>query len=136
MDGNHLAILRTEITNDPLTRGYSGMTDAQVATNLNTANRTKVRDRIDSAELYEALDAAEYQALSAALKSELGVFLGMGYIFSGANSRARTRIIAMFGGGSTTITNLGAIVNSTVTRAAELGLPNVGAHHVAIARAA
>lgn len=33
-------ILTTEVGNDPLARGYAGMTDQQVADSLNTANRT------------------------------------------------------------------------------------------------
>lgn len=35
----NLTALKTEIDTDPLTRGYAGMTDAQVAADINTVNR-------------------------------------------------------------------------------------------------
>jgi hypothetical protein len=42
--------LREELTNDPLERGYSGMSDAEAAADLNTKYRTRIR-HISSAEL-------------------------------------------------------------------------------------
>jgi len=33
--------LKTEITTDPLSRGYSGMTNLEAANDMNTAYRTK-----------------------------------------------------------------------------------------------
>jgi len=35
-----VGIIKDEITNDPLTRGYSGMTSSQVATDMNTSYRS------------------------------------------------------------------------------------------------
>ena len=36
-------MLSDELANDPLGRGYAGMTDAQAATDLNTVYRTRYR---------------------------------------------------------------------------------------------
>lgn len=46
----NIAILKSEIEGDPLGRGYSGMNDAAVAVDINTAYRTK-KEPISSAEL-------------------------------------------------------------------------------------
>lgn len=40
-----MTILRDEIANDPLGRGYAAMTDGQREASLNTKDRTKVVDR-------------------------------------------------------------------------------------------
>ena len=40
---NKLQILSDEITNDPLTRGYAGMTDAEVLADLKRVYRTVIR---------------------------------------------------------------------------------------------
>lgn len=42
--------LKDEITTDPLARGYSAMTDRQVADDMNLSNRTRLRE-ISSSEL-------------------------------------------------------------------------------------
>jgi hypothetical protein len=39
MNEAQLSTLAAEITNDPLSRGYSGMTDAAAADSINTSNR-------------------------------------------------------------------------------------------------
>ena len=59
-------ILIDELTNDPLGRGYSGMTDKQAAADLNTEYRTQDRARITGADLLNATVRSEYVALSAA----------------------------------------------------------------------
>lgn len=38
-----MSVLSNEIANDPLARGYAGMTDVQVAADLNTAYRSKYK---------------------------------------------------------------------------------------------
>lgn len=41
MNKAQLEILKGEINSDPLTRGYSGMNDAQITDDLNTAYRER-----------------------------------------------------------------------------------------------
>ena len=52
-------ILKPEVLSDPLTRGYSGMTDEQVADDLNTIYRTHDVQSVSSADIYDAIDRAE-----------------------------------------------------------------------------
>ena len=68
--------LRAELNDDPLGRGYSGMTDQQCVDSLNTVDRTRNRTTMTGAEVKKAfeLDATtrgEWAALSADAKSHI-----------------------------------------------------------------
>lgn len=127
--------LRNELLNDPLTRGYSGMTDVQAAASLNTANRSISRALMDSAEIFENTDITEFQAKTNAQQATIRDIWGLGAnVRIGVGSKARTVYVNVFGAGSTTITNLAAAANTTVSRAVELGLGYVAPGDVAIAR--
>lgn len=131
----NLTVLRNELLNDPLTRGYAGMTDAQAAASLNTANRTTTRTIIPSREIIGATVPSEWNSLTAAEKQRYQTITGAGEV-DASQQNVRDAFLAMFANGTTTRTNLAALQNGpTITRAAELGLPFVGAHHVAAARA-
>lgn len=132
---SQLTILKTELTADPLARGYSGMTDLQAATSLNTVYRTVNRPQLTSAELLDALDEAEYDALTTAQKGKLNVLLGMGAMNVEPGKVARGWLLSMFGVGTATRTALVAAVVRTVSRAEELGLPVINAGMVQKARA-
>jgi hypothetical protein len=127
--------LKNELSTDPLSRGYAGMTNAQAAASLNTANRTITRKSISGAEIIKATLVAEYTALSADLKT---AYWGMVGASGGVDpSDANTRAIfgAMFGAATTTRANLLALQNQTVSRAAELGLGEVTPGDVQCAKA-
>ena len=116
-------LLKTEIADDPLGRGYAAMTDAEAADSLNTANRTVTRETLSSADIYETIVVSEFQALSDAAKVYVRDILALGGdVRVGAGSKARTVLIGTFGGGSATITALAAAITDTVSRATELGL--------------
>ena len=116
-------ILKAELTDDPEAIGYSGMTDAEAATSINTANREVTRETLPSADIYEAINVSEFQALSDAAKVYVRDVLALGDgVKVGAASKARTVLIGAFGGGSATITSLAAAITDTVSRATELGL--------------
>lgn len=130
-----LAKLRTEVLNDPLGRNYASMTDAQAATSLNTANRPTTRTVIPSREIIGATVPSEWASLTAAEKQRYQTITGAGEV-DASQQNVRDAFLAMFAGGTTTRANLAALQNGpSITRAAELGLPFVGAHHVAAARA-
>ena len=115
--------LAVEINSDPLTRGYSGMTDTQIAADLNTAYRTRTRTTLSSAEIYEQINAAEFVALSADNKQLVRDVLGLGDgIQVGPSTKARNVMISVFGGQSATVTSIAAILTEQITRAGELGL--------------
>lgn len=128
--------LTTELTTDPLGRGYAAMSDAQAADSLNTANRTVERATLRAADIFEAVVLSEYNALAAAKKAQVDRVLNLagGDIPVGANSKARAFLLDAFVAGSATRTALVAAVQHQVSRAAELGLGPVSHQMIAEAR--
>lgn len=125
--------LKTEIATDPLGRGYSGMTDLEVANDLNTVYRTQNVESVTGRDIFEAAVRSEYLALAAEDKDLLHVIISMGSILvNGANTKAA--LLAMFGAGTTTRTNLAVLQIRDVSRAQELGLPFVYEGHIQEAR--
>jgi len=125
--------LKTEITTDPLGRGYSGLTDLEVANDLNIVYRTQDVESVTGQDIFEAVVRSEYVALSADDKELLHVIISMGSILvNGTNTKAA--LLAMFGGGTTTRTNLATLQIRDVSRAQELGLPFVYEGHIQEAR--
>ena len=119
-------VLYTELTTDPLGRNYASMNEAEKATDLNTIYRTLTSDTLDSADVYEHIDVAEFQQKSPEEKVYVRDILGLGQgIFVGPGSKARTVLLAIFGGSSTTIAALAAALEKAVSRATELGLERV-----------
>ena len=80
MNKAQLEILKNEIDTDPLTRSYSGMTDTQMADDLNTAYRERNLNRLDASTVFNAVDKAEYNALSDADKAMVWNILHIGQI--------------------------------------------------------
>lgn len=133
-----LDILITELTTDPLTVGYSGMTDEQVATSLNNAGtgRTLPVDTLSAATLYEAIDTAEFDALSADQKTAIDRILSLGdAVILTPASKARAVLVAAFGAGTASRDAIIVEVTRAVSRAEELGLPVVRVGDVQRARA-
>ena len=125
--------LKTEVTTDPLGRGYSTMTDLEVANDLNIVYRTEPVESVTGQDIFEAVVRSEYTGLSAGDKSLLHVIISMGSILvNGTNTKAA--LLAMFGAGTTTRSNLTALQTRDVSRAQELGLPFVYEGHIQEAR--
>jgi len=125
--------LRTEIETDPLGRGYSGMTDLEVANDLNIVYREVDVESVTGQDIFEAVVPSEYNALTDKQINLLHAIIGMGSLFvNGTNTR--TALLSMFGSGTTTRTNLAALQKRNVSRAQELGLPYVYEGHVQEAR--
>lgn len=116
-----IGILKTEITGDPLGRGYSGMMDLEVAIDLNTVYRTKTRDTVAGWEIFNVTDDTEYSALTDAQKSSWDALCGIEQIDTGSGV-AKAREAELFGGGTTTRSNLAALKSPAASRASELGL--------------
>ena len=128
-------VLWNEGRTDPLGRGYSGMTDREIAIDLNTVYRTRMRETLSSAEVYEAIEISEFQALGDVQKVYVRDILGLGDgIRVGSGTKARQMLINIFGAGSDTIAALADILSQNISRATELGLPRVYPHHVTLAR--
>ncbi len=113
--------LRDELLTDPLSRGYSTMTDQEAADDLNTAYRTRDRTSMSASEVYNAVDQTNWVALTAVDQAEIWNILHLGEV--NPFGREASRFVAIFGGGSVTITALQAARVESITRAQELGLP-------------
>lgn len=127
-------ILHDELINDPLARGYAGMTDAQAAASLNTVNRPRERVVVPAHELIDATVPADWAALTSAEKQRYQTLTGAGEV-NVRSANVRSAFLAMFGAGTQTRSNLAALQNEQVSRATELGLETVYEGHVFMARA-
>lgn len=128
-------ILKTEIDTDPLTRGYSGMTDQQVANSMNAKNRDNWVP-LSSAQIFEAINRTEFAALNTQNISRVDRILGLGSgIPTEPGSNARDELVAVFGAGSNTIIRLAALANQQRSRGEEIGWGEVRPGDVVQARA-
>ncbi len=129
-------VLTNEINTDPLVRGYSGMSDEQVAVDLNTVYRTKNRALMSGSEVWEATDLTEYDALSTlGDNNEQMRWIG----FCGIESHdpfgnSAQFVINLFGAGSATVISLQDLRVDDVTRGGELGIGFVKPGNVGEAR--
>lgn len=128
--------LRVEIDEDELGRGYSGMTNSEIADDLNTEYRTKVIERLNPADVANCIDTTDYLGLDANEQAEIWDWLHVGgdlWVRSG--DIARTRFVTIFGVGSTTISGLVPLLTEYISRAEELGLGFVRESDVVKAKA-
>lgn len=127
-------VLNTELDSDPLTRGYSGMNDSEAATDLNTVYRTLPVDTASGADIFNATDDTEYGALTAEEQNRWINMCGVAEI-DVSSGVAKSLEAELFGGGTTTRTNLAALKTRDVSRAIEIDLSKApNASHVAYAR--
>lgn len=113
---------------------YTGLSDQAAADSLNNANIAVDVETVGGVDIFEATTQTDYAALTATQKNLYHAIIGMENIkVKGSNTRAA--LLAMFGAGTQTRTNMAALQTTQTSRAEQLGLPHVGAHHVAYARA-
>lgn len=131
--------LRNEIINDPISLGYAGKTDSEIASLLNTvpgspiAGRQIDREIIDTWEILEATVQAEWGALSAAEKQRYQTIVGAGTV-SVKGTNVRNAFLQMFAAGTQTRTNLAALQTRAASRAEVLGFRPVSVGDVNLAR--
>lgn len=129
----NLVKLKEELTNDPLPRGYSGMTDLEAADSLNVVNRTLNKATMTASEVANAIDKAEFAGLSNA--DELLIWNVLHLVELNPFGIEADLFVDAFGIGSATIANLQVARVTPVSRATELGLGRVREGEVAMARA-
>jgi hypothetical protein len=56
--------LWNELNDDPLGKGYSAMSNASAAQNLNLISASRWKERLDQADIYDVIDDDEWDALS------------------------------------------------------------------------
>lgn len=132
----NIAVLKTELTTDPLAFGYSGMTHLVAAQKLNATNtgRTLPRTSVGKNELLTAIVDSEWPS-TAILQNKLLCIFCCDTI-DASNTNVRGVFAAIFGSATTTRANLLALGTRTVSRGEELGLGDVTAGDVERARAA
>jgi len=108
-------LLEDEIAGDPLARGYSGMTDAELLTSLNTANISRSRTSMTGREVKENVDATEYAALTNPKKQQMIELVKRDDLdLFGFDKEIMADI---FGSGSTTASNLVTARTELISRA-------------------
>lgn len=128
-----MEILKTELSTDPLSRGYSAMSDAEAAIDLNTVYRTKAREYVSGWEIFNVTDDSEYAALTDAQKSSWDALCSIENINT-ISGIAKAREAELFGAGTTTRSNLASLRSPDVSRAVELDLGVIKEGHVEEAR--
>jgi len=125
--------LWAELRDDPLERGYSGMTDAEAAADLNSEYRTRQLDSVSGDECFSATDPTEFGGLTDHKQDVWVSFCGRDSIdpFGAANVEF---VKWIFGAQSETVSNLAALRTEAQSRADELGLGYVKVGHVQMAR--
>lgn len=117
-------ILVNELTNDPLSRGYAAMTESEVVDSLvNNKDRSHIRERMDSSEVFQAIDIAEYLSKTDQQQRNIMAVLAFGSVNPQGKEAALFQQI--FGGGSATISALQTARTEYISRAQELGISNV-----------
>lgn len=135
-----LEVLRTELTADPLRCGYAEMDDAAAAANLNAANRTVQRPHsmliaemiplVSDAGFAAVFDHPRYSDLADAVRKQDRESVGQ-WVMAFAKRKLITPQDA-----AALLAYLNRTDEVTVSRAAELGLPEIGVGLVASARKA
>ena len=127
-------ILKDEIDNDPLGRGYAGMSDQEVTDDMLTEYRSVSVGSILSEGIVAALVPSEVNALTVVQQRNLWGVIGAGSV-KPDDTEVKNFFADLFGAGTTTRANLFALATRLISRAAELGC-RVGPGLVAEARRA
>jgi len=127
-----ISILAAELTADLLSRGYSGMSDAEAAADLNIVCRERNRSSMTGSEVLNAVDVTEWGSLDAGQKQTVWDVVHLGDV--NPFGVEATLLIAVFGSGSNTIAALAVARKEAIGRAVELGLGFIYPGHIQNAR--
>lgn len=128
LSNEQLTILTDELTNDPLSRGYSSMDSQQVADDLKDEYRSRIRALMTSTEIFNAVNIDEFMALADGHRNDILGLLAFGSLNpQGKEATVFTRI---FGAQSQTIQALAQERQEPVSRAVELGIGGLRAGDV------
>jgi hypothetical protein len=127
-----LQALKTELTTDPLNRGYAALNDEQAAESLNKQDRQPNRETLDSGRFVGSIVATDYAGLTADQRDRVRLLATPPLLYVSPHIRQELR--DMFPANSATRTNIRAALMQTGSRAEELGLGRVTPSDVADAR--
>ena len=129
----NLAVLKAEITNDPMALGYAGKTAEQICDLLNAKTRSKHVELLQPTQILNSVVYAEWTSKTVTQQQTIWNLLGMGALNPWGIEA--TIFTAVFGAGSATIMALAALRVQAINRAEELELETVYAGHINEARA-
>ncbi len=112
---------------------YTGKTDAEIATLLNTASVNRNRKQLPNKDIIEAFDPAEFAALSQAQLLRLSILLAPD-IVNIRSAVVRQTLNDIFPANSVTRTNLVALRTETISPADNLDLGVVTVNDITEAR--
>ena len=127
-----IQILKSELDTDPLSRGYTTMTDEEATNDLNAAYRERNRGLMTGSEILNVIAMSEFNALDDVNKQLFWNVLHLGDVNPfGVEANL---FILIFGAGSDTIIALKAARKENITRGEEIGFGLVRQGHVQLAR--
>ena len=132
LDKDQLVIMKAELTADPLGRGYSSMDSQQVADDLKTEYRSRVKALMTATEVFQNIDKAEFLALADGHQNLVMNIMGFGSI--NPAGREAEIFVQLFGAQSQTVQAVAQARQEPVSRAVELGVGGVRAGDVDEAR--
>ncbi len=123
-------ILKQELDDDPLTRGYSSMTNAEVTVDLTDTDtgRTRNRTEMSASEVFNAIEQTAFNALSVTDKQLVWDILHL--VTLNPFGLEATLFIDIFGSGTATIIALQAARLQNISKAEEIGIGGVKEGHV------
>ena len=126
--------LAAELTaGHPVSGAYNA--DASLAAaEINAVNRTRIRASMTGSEIWAATDSTELAALTAGERGNWLAFCAIDSHNPEAGGLAQLFTVSIFGGGSTTVTTLSSQRNETVSRATEIGVGEITAGDIQVAR--
>lgn len=129
-----ITLLKNEIDADPLLRGYSTMSNIQVADSMNALDLSRNKTSVANTEALEAIDSTALLLLTGDAATRVWGILS---IESFDPFGVAVEVFKdAFGQGSATIVALAALRVESISRANELGYPGqVKEGHVEMARA-
>ncbi len=124
--------LLDELTADPHGRGYSEMTDEEIAADLQVSRISRVKSAMSGDEVFQQTDKVEFAAMTDAKKQLWLAFTGRAINPGAAPNEDFVKWL--FGAASATVANLAAARVETITRAQDLRLPELHAADIRRAR--
>ncbi len=118
--------LLTELRTDPLARGYPTMTNQALFDSLMTVNRPTEKVSVIGSQVFNAIVPSEFNALTTALQQAVRDVFGLsGDIDVRTGTNARLVLTTAFGAASVTRANIVAGLNKNISRAEEVGCPDL-----------
>ena len=114
--------VKLEILNDPASLGYSSMTDAEVLAAMKLQNISKNKKSVTGDEVWNALVEAEYDLLTEPEKLQIREIVYSGVVDPfGLAAKVIKDVLS----GSQSLANLASIRVYLVSRAQEIGVPDI-----------